>query len=142
MSRRESSKSGLFLMELIILILFFSIAGAICVRLFVSAHTRAADSANLNKAVLAAQSAVEAYKGSGQPGETFQELLGAKADADGVYQVYYDEAWQAAETEAPAFVMVIRISEESGVGQADVSIVQQGRLENPIYTLTAKKLLP
>lgn len=34
----QKSKAGLFLMELLIALLFFSVAGAICLQLFVGAH--------------------------------------------------------------------------------------------------------
>lgn len=38
MFKKNSSRSGLFLLELIISILFFSMASAVCIRLFVQAH--------------------------------------------------------------------------------------------------------
>lgn len=38
MFKKNASRSGLFLLELIISILFFSMASAVCIRLFVQAH--------------------------------------------------------------------------------------------------------
>lgn len=51
MSKRLSSRSGLFLLELIISILFFSVASAICIELFVKAHLLDKNNQNLTTAV-------------------------------------------------------------------------------------------
>ena len=56
MQTKNSSKSGIFLMELILSILFFSIAAAVCVKLFVTAHRLSDQSVNLNHAVSMAES--------------------------------------------------------------------------------------
>jgi len=58
----KRSKSGLFLMELIILICFFALAAVICVQLFAAAHTISRRSADIQMAVLHAQNVAEAFK--------------------------------------------------------------------------------
>ena len=63
MQTKNSSKSGIFLMELILSILFFSIAAAVCVKLFVTAHRLSDQSVNLNHAVAMAESIAEAFYG-------------------------------------------------------------------------------
>ena len=70
MQTKNSSKSGIFLMELILYILFFSIAAAVCVKLFVTAHRLSDQSVNLNHAVAMAESIAEAFYGcNGNVGE-------------------------------------------------------------------------
>jgi hypothetical protein len=70
MQTKNSSKSGIFLMELILSILFFSIAAAVCVKLFVTAHRLSDQSVNLNHAVAMAESIAEAFYGcNGNVGE-------------------------------------------------------------------------
>ena len=70
MQTKNSSKSGIFLMELILSILFFSIAAAVCVKLFVTAHWLSDQSVNLNHAVSMAESVAEAFYGcNGNAGE-------------------------------------------------------------------------
>lgn len=66
-------------MELIISILFFSITGAVCVRLFVSAHITAQNSVNLSHAVMWAQNLSEAY-------------IGCDGDLDRMADLYPDTA--------------------------------------------------
>ena len=70
MQTKNSSKSGIFLMELILSILSFSIAAAVCVKLFVTAHRLSDQSVNLNHAVAMAESIAEAFYGcNGNVGE-------------------------------------------------------------------------
>ncbi len=63
MNQAQHNKTSLFLMELIISILFFSIAGAICVRLFVGAHLMSEESIVINNSVLWTQNISEVFNG-------------------------------------------------------------------------------
>ncbi len=64
---RTHSKSGLFLIELIVSILFFSLCSVVCIELFLSAHNIAQESIKRNSAVAAAQTAAEIYREGGLP---------------------------------------------------------------------------
>lgn len=55
------SKSSLFLMEMIIVILFFSLAASVCLQIFVKAHLYGRDTEELNTAVLLAENAGELF---------------------------------------------------------------------------------
>ena len=57
----KHSKSGLFLMELIIALLFFSLASTVCVRLFVKSATLSQDTVDLTYAISQAQNLAECY---------------------------------------------------------------------------------
>lgn len=61
MNQKTTSKSSLFLMELIISIFFFSLAGGICIQLFVHSHLTSRDSINLNHGILWSQNLAEAF---------------------------------------------------------------------------------
>lgn len=61
MRKRTSSRSGLFLLELIISILFFSLASAVCIRLFVEAHVMDRNNRNLTRAVKLCENLAEIY---------------------------------------------------------------------------------
>lgn len=61
MMKRMSSRSGLFLLELIISILFFSLASAICIQLFVQAHLMDRNNKNLTNAVQVCENFAEVY---------------------------------------------------------------------------------
>jgi len=59
-----SSKSGAFLLELLLVILFFSIASAVCVELFVKSYTLSEKSMHLNTSVLCAENIAELFLAS------------------------------------------------------------------------------
>lgn len=59
----KHSKSALFLMELIIALLFFSLASTVCIRLFAKAHSLSGQTVDMNYAVNYAQNMAEAFIG-------------------------------------------------------------------------------
>ncbi len=60
----KSSKSSLFLIELIIAILFFAMASAVCIQLFVKSHLLGQTTTDENHALLVCQNLSEIYLGS------------------------------------------------------------------------------
>ena len=62
MSRKNRGKSALFLMEFIVVILFFSLSMAVCLNGFVKANQLSEDSKLLNGAMILAQSKAEEIK--------------------------------------------------------------------------------
>ena len=64
MNRHDTSKSGLFLIELILSIFFFIIAMAVCLQLFVKAHTLSQDTIAMNHAILWTQNLAELFLGN------------------------------------------------------------------------------
>ena len=61
MDKQRGSKLSLFLMELIVAILFFSLSAAVCVRLFTNAHLMAERTENLSNAVIWSQNLSETF---------------------------------------------------------------------------------
>ncbi len=62
------SKSGVFLMEILFAILFFSIAGAVCLELFTKAFTLSRGAKRLNAAVTLCQGAASVIQARGTDG--------------------------------------------------------------------------
>lgn len=101
MNRRTSSKTSLFLMELIIAIMFFSLASAVCVRLYSSAHKLSEDSINLNNALTWSQNLSEAFYGSNGQIKEMEKLYpqafvtADDSDNDKVAVVlFFNEDWE------------------------------------------------
>jgi len=63
--KTKGSASGMFLIEILLALLIFAIASAICLQVFVTSHQIAADSNTLNRAVVAAQNGAECFKAAG-----------------------------------------------------------------------------
>ena len=96
MSNRNSSRTGLFLMELILAVLFFSLAGVVCIRLFVSSHTLSEKSVELNHGILWAQNVAEAFYGCNGDGKEMADLFegchyGTFEDDTTFLDLFFDE---------------------------------------------------
>lgn len=74
MFKKNSSRSGLFLLELIISILFFSMASAVCIRLFVQAHVMDRDNRSLTESVKLCENLAEVYTASNGDLDTLMEV--------------------------------------------------------------------
>ena len=77
MNNRNTSRTGLFLMELILAILFFSLSGSVCVQLFIQAHTISNNSVVLNHSILQAQNIAETFYGCNGDTDEMMTLLNA-----------------------------------------------------------------
>ena len=80
----NSSKSSLFLMELILSILFFSLASAVCVQLFVKSHLINRQSTDMTNAVNLSQDVAEIYTTDNKLKKELGEIViyTAKGDQD------------------------------------------------------------
>ena len=146
MSIHRTSKSGLFLLEMVILILFFSIASAVCVNLFVKAHLISGQNRDLNEAVRQVQTAAETYKAVDGDPARLQELLSVE-EQDGVYEAWFAKDWTPLSSgEGAAYVLVLAPGEaENGLIRARAAVLkaapdQEGAYEE-IYGVDVKKYL-
>ena len=88
------SKSSLFLMELIIAILFFSMASAVCIQLFAKAHIISLDTVNQNNAITHAQNLAESWYATDGDLAEMARLFGYIIADDGQRIVLvYDSNW-------------------------------------------------
>lgn len=92
MAVHKTSRSGLFLLELMIVILFFAVTSAVCVNLFVQAHLTSTAGGELTAATREVQSAAEWLKAADGDLEKLAAQLDAKA-ADGRLDLYFDVGW-------------------------------------------------
>ena len=94
MNNNASSKTSLFLMELIIAIFFFSISAAICVRLFVSAHTLAEKTVNLNNAVTWSQNLAECFNSEKGDIEKIADYYPSTFVSEDTLILFFDDNWE------------------------------------------------
>ncbi len=128
----NTSKTKLFLMELIIIILFFSLAGAVCMNLFTQAKLQSTASTELTNAMLEAQAAAEVARDTNTGVEdTLAGFPQAVRDADG-FTVYYDEKWAPASgPEGAAYSMKVAFADEGDMIKARIGVSKQDG--NEIY---------
>ncbi len=88
----KSSKTKLFLIELIVVIFFFAISSVVCINLFARARLMSLSSSETTNAMLRAQAAAETIRGTNGDPRSSSGFSGAVANANG-YTLYYDENW-------------------------------------------------
>ena len=115
------SKSGLFLMELIIAICFFAVASAICVQLFAAAHTLSRRSIGIQMAVTNAQSVAEGFKMLGDDIDTLAGIWQVPA-AGGGFTAWFDEDWGMSEG-GGRYEMIVEVDLESVPAIASITVV-------------------
>ena len=99
MKRSGSRRPSLFLIELIIVLFFFMLVCAVCLRLFALADLTSRESKDLSISQNLAQSFAEALKGSdGSPQEMIR-LLPELSYIGQQYRSWYDSSWQPCSSE-------------------------------------------
>ena len=125
MKVRESSKSSLFLLELMISIVFFALAAAGCVQVFAKAHMLSQEAGRLDMAVSVAQSLAEEY------GMQKTE----------VSLRYYDEQGNICGEDDGVYLAEIAQTEEDGMNQIHITVIDVEK-QDTLYTLQTASYLP
>lgn len=131
--KKNSSRSSLFLIEIILGILFFSIAAAICVQLFIRAHLMGQSSTDLNRGISLAQTAAETFRAcDGSLSET-AALLSATAQGE-TLTAYYTADAQPCGPEEAVYTLSLTHSYADGISSSEISVTRDAE---PVYSLEA-----
>lgn len=128
MDRKNRAKSSsLFLLELILAILFFSIASAVCVQIFVKSHLWNVQAQALNLAVSECSGVAEIICSGNDTEQLFSQIqqLYPEAvieDTTSTVSLYYDHDMQACDTEAGLYCMTIRLTPDGTMISADITM--------------------
>lgn len=117
MKRTFNSRSSLFLIELIIAILFFSLVSAVCLKAFTRSHILNQDARDLNAALMRVESTAELLKA----GESVEE------------KTYYSSSWNTCKEPKAAYVISIN---EVSTSDTDNTVSEDMKY----YKVTAKNL--
>ena len=128
------SKSGLFLIEMIIIILFLAIASALCVRVFVASHKKSIGAEELVGAKELAGGAAEIIRASDEDDMVDLALYYPQGTLteDGI-SLYYDEDWAPCDSGEQAYSMEIVISQEDRQRLGEIRVLDKNKQE--IYAL-------
>jgi hypothetical protein len=129
----QSKKSTLFLMELIIVLLFFSFSAAVCVNIFAKAKLLSEQSYELNKSVIAAQNAAECFAADSDT-SLLSSALGGTEDNNTV-KVFYGKDWEKTDSANAVYTLSVDLS-ESGEGMR-TACINISRGDTVIYSLNA-----
>ncbi len=141
----KHSKSSLFLMELIIAILFFSLASAVCIQLFAKSHLLGNQTVNENHAVIHAQNLAECFLATEGNMQQLKELFPAATTDNSNHSIIllFDENWRECNAEAACYAASLTAHpKQDGLITADITISSHPSSEDYIYTLTIVHHIP
>ena len=126
MERTPAKRSSLFLLELMIAILFFCLAFAVCVQIFVKAHTISRETQELNTAL---------EKVSG-----YTELFLADALTEDT-EVFYDADWQECSKDEASYEIVIRVEPDGKLLHGTFTVQRlSGEQPEEIYSVETDRM--
>ena len=141
MRQYNSTRTGLFIVEIAFCILFLSIVAAVCVNNVVGAYEVSKDAEILNKAVIRAQSTAELYKGLRGDMQKLKDILNAQQNEEELI-IHYDNSWNTVNTASrysisdTGFIMKITTQQKN---QCKISIHKLPSNES-IYTINIRSL--
>lgn len=138
--RREKHhlKSTFFLLELVILLLFFGVCGGICAKLFAAADRMSRESEALSQAVVLAENAAEQLKRSDAQ---IIESLDSPDSSEAAWrrEIYYDRDGNVTDNpDEEGYLLYIEGEQSSWLLTAEVVVVHCGK---ELYRLPADRAL-
>lgn len=142
----KHSKSALVLMELIIVILFFSLASTVCIQLFTKSHLLSKQTVNENHAVIHTQNLAECFLATeGDIAQMKSLLMTSSPDtSEDSVSLFFDEEWQECSEENASYYASLMIHpEDAGLIAADITVAAYTSKDaDPIYSLTVVHHIP
>ena len=151
--QRHNNTSSLFLLELILAVLFFSVASALCIQIFTKAHLMSQDARDLNFAVNEVSSMAEQISADTLHPDTAassDDTAASSGDtaSDPSTQIsndawqddtaYYDSSYASCEKADAVYVLTIHYEPEDTLLKAHISMDTIADNRN-IYTLDVTK---
>lgn len=140
----KHSRSSLFLMEMIIAILFFSLASAVCIQLFARSHLLSTRTVNQNYAVIWAQNLAESYLSLEGDLDAVQALFPeSERTGTDALRLSFDSDWElTTATNAAYYATLLNTPEaDSGISEAEITLTASDA-DSPIYSLTVRHHVP
>ena len=107
----QARRSGVFLLELMISILFFCIAAAVGLQLFVKSHCISEDAGNMNMAVHKAAAAAEVFRSGTDMEDYLKEEYSYYEKEDNTFLVSFAADWENCKTKDAEYTLWITLGE-------------------------------
>ena len=128
--QRHNNISSLFLLELILAVLFFSVASALCIQIFTKAHLMSQDARDLNFAVNEVSSMAEQISAGTLHSDTAASSDDTASDPstqmpDDSLQdaaAYYDSGYASCEKADAVYVLTVHYEPENTLLKAHISM--------------------
>lgn len=157
MNVKRTSKSGLFLLELMIIILFFSVTSAVCANLFVQAHQISKKGSDLTNATREVQSVAERFKAVEGDMHDLSALYESGLVESDRLDLFYDAQWtplgtektdsseytitvlRSTNTEQQVFLNALAVSVPAAKDQIAQAVVIAWDQKGEIFSVTVQK---
>lgn len=116
MNKTRKSRASLFLIELILAILFFSLGSAICVRIFAQAALISRSAADLSFASSQVSSAASVIRFSDDPAKCAEAFFPGACRDENSFSVFYDSDRTLCSEENAVYTMDVTYSISDGFG--------------------------
>ena len=144
--QRHNNTSSLFLLELILAVLFFSVASALCIQIFTKAHLMSQDARDLNFAVNEVSSMAEQISAGTLHSDTAASSDDTASDPstqmpDDSLQdaaAYYDSSYASCKKADAVYVLTVHYEPEDTLLKAHISMDTIADNQN-IYALDVAK---
>lgn len=147
MNRKNRAQSStLFLLELILAILFFSLASAVCVQFFVKSHLLSRGAQNLNHAVNECSGIAEIINTSDGIDNTLRVIqdIYSEADTDGgdspTVRIYYDKDFSPCRPGDETYILKTTLQLDNRMLTAEISM-EEASPDSSFYQLTVRHYL-
>ena len=147
--RNRARSSSLFLLELIIAILFFSVASAVCVQFFVKSHTMSGQAQEMNFAANECSSVAEIVQASESEKEIVSQVRSIYPDVvvntkgeSTILNIFFDDSFNAASSSEAdtAYMISADFANENGLIDCHISAekLKTAQSSGNIYELEVK----
>lgn len=151
MRRRQHSKSGLFLIELMIAIAFFAVTTAVFLQVFVKSHAISQQADHLFHAQKTASCVAEILGGvTSDQGTAFTQELKAfypnlQETVDGV-SIYCDKNWNNSDAHSGIYAVCVSWTKQDRMWSIEIRVGEKEEMTqteaSPIYALTLQLYCP
>lgn len=143
MKNYRTHKSGLFLIELILAITFFSLASAVCLQLFVKSHLLSQETTQLNTGINLATSIAEIFRQNYGDMEAVQKLMPElkPTNSENHYIAFYKEEGLPCQKADAFYTLTMENSEIEGQHTTIIKILSVPN-HTSIYELSVQVHLP
>lgn len=146
MSKKSERGTGLFMMEMIMVVFFFILCASTCILVFSKANNMSRLAKDTNDGVVAAESVAEVWKAEGLQG--LQDRFSAVSDSadpseteQGSCRIFWNSDWSVAVSDQEAvYITEVVWKTTDDVSEAEVKITRTEDSEN-LYSLLVKKYL-
>lgn len=137
--RQKRNGSHLILMELMFVLFFFAICGAVLLQVFVKSHNISVKAKELTEIKNCVTQAAELFETGYTDIEHYQEYFPKLEEDQGIYQGYFDKDWKMTKKKNAVYKMTISFDDQGSDRNGKITIF---KAKKQIYHLELLKHLP